>query len=127
MWDLSSPTKDRTCAPCIGRWSLNHWTAGEVPRLSLLKYPSIPCLGSGPHNLLPVPFTQPRGLSIILIPALGSFHHSHISASASQSALETLRLISLCSTFNHSIIQQTCTEHPPCFRHCSGYLGHISN
>ena len=27
MWDLSSPTRDRTHAPCIRRQSLNHWTA----------------------------------------------------------------------------------------------------
>ena len=31
MWDLSSPTRDRTCAPCIGSASLNHWTTGKVP------------------------------------------------------------------------------------------------
>ena len=31
MWDLSSPTRDRTRTPCIGRQSLNHWTAREVP------------------------------------------------------------------------------------------------
>ena len=30
MWDLSSPTRDRTLTPCIGRQSLNHWTAGEL-------------------------------------------------------------------------------------------------
>ena len=33
MWDLSSPTRDRTRNPCIGRQSLNHWTAREVPIL----------------------------------------------------------------------------------------------
>ena len=38
MWDLSSPTKDRTCTPCIRRQSLNHWTAREVPPL-LVKHP----------------------------------------------------------------------------------------
>ena len=32
MWDLSSPTRDRTRTPCIGRQSLNHWTAREVPK-----------------------------------------------------------------------------------------------
>ena len=32
MWDLSSSTRDRTCTPCIGRQSLNHWTAREVPQ-----------------------------------------------------------------------------------------------
>ena len=31
MWDLSSPTRDRTCIPCIGKQSLNHWTTSEVP------------------------------------------------------------------------------------------------
>ena len=33
-WDLSSLTRDRTYAPCIGKWSLNHWTTKEVPRKS---------------------------------------------------------------------------------------------
>ena len=32
MWDLSSPTGDQTCTPCIGRGSLNHRTAREVPK-----------------------------------------------------------------------------------------------
>ena len=32
MWDLSSLTRDRTCTPCIGRQSLNHWTARELPK-----------------------------------------------------------------------------------------------
>ena len=31
MWDLSSPTRNWTGTPCIGRQSLNHWTAREVP------------------------------------------------------------------------------------------------
>ena len=31
--DLSSPIRDRTRTPCIGRWSLNHWTTREVPLL----------------------------------------------------------------------------------------------
>ena len=30
MWDLSSPTRDQTRIPFIGRWSLNHWTTREV-------------------------------------------------------------------------------------------------
>ena len=30
MCDLSYPTRDRTCTPCIGRWSLSHWTSREV-------------------------------------------------------------------------------------------------
>ena len=31
MWDLSSPTRDQTCVPCIGRQILYHWTTREVP------------------------------------------------------------------------------------------------
>jgi len=31
MWDLSCPTRDRTCVLCIGRRILNPWTTGEVP------------------------------------------------------------------------------------------------
>ena len=34
--DLSSLTTDRICTPCIGRWSLNHWTAREVPGNALV-------------------------------------------------------------------------------------------
>ena len=34
IWDLSSPTRDGTCAPALGVQSLNHWTSREVlPRL----------------------------------------------------------------------------------------------
>ena len=40
MWDLISPTRDRTCTLCIGRQSLNRWTAREIPERFLLK----PCL-----------------------------------------------------------------------------------
>ena len=43
MWDLISPTRDGTHIPCIGRQSLNHWTAREVPTSWYLKshYPKI--------------------------------------------------------------------------------------
>ena len=30
MWDLSSPTRDGTHVPCIGRRILSHWTTREV-------------------------------------------------------------------------------------------------
>ena len=35
IWDLSSPTRDWTCTPCLGRWSFNHWTTREVPYFSI--------------------------------------------------------------------------------------------
>ena len=28
---LSSPSRDRTCTACVGRWNLNHWTIRKVP------------------------------------------------------------------------------------------------
>ena len=38
LWDLSSPTKDRTHILCIGRQVLNHRTSREVPKaLQFLK------------------------------------------------------------------------------------------
>ena len=36
MPDLSSPTRDRPCTPCIRQRDLNDWTAREVPKSSLL-------------------------------------------------------------------------------------------
>jgi len=38
MWDISSPTKDRTLAPEVEVWSLNHWITREVLR-SFIKKP----------------------------------------------------------------------------------------
>ena len=38
LWDLSSPTRDWTCTPGIGRWSLNLWTTREVLELGLLNH-----------------------------------------------------------------------------------------
>ena len=35
MWDLSSQTRDQTCTPCNGGWSLKHWTSREVLQLLL--------------------------------------------------------------------------------------------
>ena len=40
MWDLCSLTRDWTCTPCIGRWSLNHQTTTEDP--SFLRLNNIP-------------------------------------------------------------------------------------
>ena len=38
MLDLSSLTRDRTYAPSVGVWCLNHWTAREVPDTFLLVF-----------------------------------------------------------------------------------------
>ena len=44
MCDLSSPTRDQTHTPCIGRWNLNHWTVREVPRSTFLMNSFVHCL-----------------------------------------------------------------------------------
>ena len=36
MWDLSSPTRDQTQVPCIGRRVLNPWTTREAPLFRFL-------------------------------------------------------------------------------------------
>ena len=36
MWDLNSLTRDGTHTPCVGRQSLNHQTAREVPARKVL-------------------------------------------------------------------------------------------
>ena len=48
MWDLSSPTRDRTHTPCIGRRNLKHWTAREVPGGSFWSGPE----DVGPRHLI---------------------------------------------------------------------------
>ena len=35
IWDLGSSPRDWNCTPCIGRWSLNHWTTREVSSMEL--------------------------------------------------------------------------------------------
>ena len=35
MWDLSSLTKDGTCAPAVAVQNLNHWTTREAPRYKI--------------------------------------------------------------------------------------------
>ena len=33
-WDLSSPTRDRTCVPDLARQTLSHWTASKAPEIN---------------------------------------------------------------------------------------------
>ena len=46
-WVFSSPTRDWTHIPCIGRRSLNHWTAREIPLYFLKKQISPSCVAGG--------------------------------------------------------------------------------
>ena len=38
MWDVSSPARDQTHVPCIGKQILNHWPTREVPRNVILMF-----------------------------------------------------------------------------------------
>ena len=37
MRDLSSQTRDKPMPPALRAWSLNHWTAREVPPFEIFK------------------------------------------------------------------------------------------
>ena len=49
FWDLSSPNRDRTHTPCIGRWSLNCWTPQASLNTHCFKIEKTPgvCDGQG--------------------------------------------------------------------------------
>ena len=63
MWDLTSPSGDRTHTRSIARWPLNHWTTSEVPETILLEH--ITSVFSPPDNH--------RGLLTVLIVASRHF------------------------------------------------------
>lgn len=84
--DLNSPTRDRTCSPCLGRRSLNLWSTREGPPykcLTGLPMSYSPCLitVSLSDFLLPIhllPNSTENGLSRpgIFQPYRGVFHLS---------------------------------------------------
>ena len=53
MWNLSSPTSDRTHVPLIGRWMLNHQTRKEVPGMDFVhcRYRYVGHLPGGPPGI----------------------------------------------------------------------------
>ena len=50
LWDLSSLTKDRTCASALEVWSLKHWTTREAPPMA-----NTAPLHQGPLKWIPAP------------------------------------------------------------------------
>ena len=44
MWDFSSPTRNWTHIPHIGRWSLNHWTVREIPLILFQRLNILMCI-----------------------------------------------------------------------------------
>ena len=53
MWDLSSPTRNRTYVPCIGKWILNYWIVSKVSTQLLAWYFLIEvCVKNALHTTL---------------------------------------------------------------------------
>ena len=50
MWDLSSPTRDETWVPCIGRQILNHWTTRKSLFSSYIDYTGFPVSSAGKES-----------------------------------------------------------------------------
>ena len=48
--DLSSPTRDLTHTPYIGRWSLNYWTVREKPCMLNFEVTGVTYLWEQPHR-----------------------------------------------------------------------------
>ena len=68
MWDLSSPNRDWTCSPCIGKRSLNHWTSREVPRRGNIDTSSMKALRVSWRNPTSTPVgQQSQYLSICMV------------------------------------------------------------
>ena len=65
MWDLSSPTRDQTHIPCIGRWILNPWTTRKV-----LTFFSIPSISFLRHLTFFICFKYVHNISITSVLAL---------------------------------------------------------
>ena len=75
MWDLYSPTRDRTCIPCIGWRSLNHWTTRKAPiLLSYCEYFKLIILSL----LLLIPHAQLSSFSYNVMITQCSFYFIHI-------------------------------------------------
>ena len=64
---VSSQTRDWTCTPCIGRWSLNHWTTSEVPCHYLLNCCFYNCSWSHLNMILYFPSIFSYGKSSIMM------------------------------------------------------------
>ena len=99
IWDLSSPTRDGTCAPALGVQSLNHWTSREVlPRL--LFWQRTPVIIS----------IWQQGLQIVCVRLIFNFNFPYIYFPNRMSTYVFLRVLYrsflwwICATFGNSIV-----------------------
>ena len=65
MWDLSSPSRDRTCISCIEKWVLKHWTSREVPIKFSFKWKVSKAFK---RHRIPAVWHEPLTVSYFLIP-----------------------------------------------------------
>ena len=75
MQDPSSPARDQTCVPCIGRHSPNHWTAREAPEpgVFLVPVPWLCTSSAGSALTTPsLPTTPPCPITSLVLPSLSS-------------------------------------------------------
>ena len=115
MWDLSSPTKDRTCVPCIGRQIFNHWTTREVSIINAYGYSQVSASfffkesGSnyfqlhGPYDLYP--------------------KYSVSATAAAKVAIDNMQMMRLHS--NKTLLTQTGSMPPPGLSHGCTHLINI--
>ena len=117
-WDLSSLTRDRTLTPCMGKWSLSHWTTREGPRTaffwSLNVFCHAPCRCTFSESLCP---SASGGLqSMGVSQRVGhSWAHAHTQTRTRLSAhrhTHTHFNSSPCPvTFHHYVISLNSTSH----------------
>ena len=72
MWNLSSPTRDGTYVPCIGRQILNHRTTREIPENP---YILIQCLSPGETGKLCRVWVEHVGGSEAVVSSVTNTHH----------------------------------------------------
>ena len=70
LWDLSSPTRDRTRAPSSEAPSPNHWTAREIPDFYLKSGLTVQGRKHAPHH------EEPKPLCVVASPCVASTSES---------------------------------------------------
>ena len=92
MWDLSSPTRDRTHNPCTGEWSLNHWTTWKSPCLSFLIYKRVRNLFHRVMERIKWNILIKDFNSVLSLPLLHNTDLLQLLSSSSSSSLRTTSL-----------------------------------
>ena len=87
MWDLSSLSRDQTCASALEVWSLKHWTTREVPPWPTLSQSHSIKVLSDEYPPLSVPGAVHSPSRAALGPVLSPAGHRHLGFEQSHSQL----------------------------------------